>query len=257
MSRGRLAGRVALVTGTAGGQGRAAALLFAAEGAVVVGCDLDAAGCAETRAMVTAAGGTMTAPADPVDLGDPAAVEAWVAGAVAEHGGLDVLYNNASSPGPFVPLAETGPAAWAYTVRNELDLVVHACRAVWPHLVARGGGSIVTTASGSALIGFRGGSASHAATKAGVLGLTRQLAVEGGPHGIRVNALSPGVIETPGTAAQLAQPGAREMMSAVSPLGRIGRPEEVAAAALFLASDEASFVTGANLVVDGGWTSTR
>ncbi len=118
-------------------------------------------------------------------------------------------------------------------------------------------GSIVTTASAAGRIGFAGGSAAHAATKAGVLGLTRQLAAEGGPHGIRVNALSPGVVETPGTAGQLAQPGAREAMSAVSPLGRIGRPEEVAAAALFLASDEASFVTGAELVVDGGWTATR
>lgn len=258
MSRaGRLAGRVALVTGTAGGQGRAAALLFAAEGAVVVGCDLDAGRNAETVALVTAAGGVMTAPRDPVDLGDPAAVDAWVAAAVAGSGGVDVLYNNASSPGPFLPMADTGPQAWAYTVRNELDLVAHACRAVWPHLVARGGGSVVNTASAAGRIGFAGGSAAHAATKAGVLGLTRQLAAEGGPHGIRVNALSPGVVETPGTAGQLAKPGAREAMSAVSPLGRIGRPEEVAAAALFLASDEASFVTGAELVVDGGWTATR
>ena len=116
---------------------------------------------------------------------------------------------------------------------------------------------MVTTSSGAAHLGFAVGSTAHAATKAAVLGFTRQLAAEGGPSGVRVNCVSPGVVETPGTAGQLAQPGAREAMSAVSPLGRIGRPEEVASAALFLASDEASFVTGAELVVDGGWTSTR
>lgn len=254
---GRLSGKVALITGTGGGQGRAAALVFAREGAVVVGCDLKTDGDAETAALVREAGGVMTVPGHPVDLADGDQVSAWVTGAVAEHGGVDVLYNNASAPGPFVPLADGDAAWWSFTLRNELDVVYHACHEVWPHLVARGGGSIVTTASGSAIVGFPGGHAAHAATKAGVLGLTRQLAVEGGPYGIRVNAISPGVIETPGTAAQLAMPGAREAMSAVSPLGRIGRPEEVAAAALFLASDEASFVTGANLVVDGGWTTTR
>lgn len=252
---GRLQDRVALITGTAGGQGRAAALLFAREGAVVVGADLDAAGDRETAELVRAEGGTMSV-RGPVDLGDPGQVRDWVAWAVGEHGGLDVLYNNASAP-VFAPVDAMTDAQWAFTVRNELDLVFHACAAAWPHLVARGGGSVISTSSGSAHVGFLGGSAAHAATKAGVLGLTRQLAVEGGPHGIRANALSPGVIDTPGTAAQLAQPGAREAMSAVSPLGRIGRPEEVAAAALFLACDESSFVTGSELVVDGGWTSTR
>lgn len=252
---GRLSGKTVLITGTAGGQGRAAAVLFAQEGAVVVGCDLDADRDAETAALVGAAGGRMTS-GGAVDLGDRAQVDAWVARAAREHGRIDVLYNNASAP-VFAPLAEMTDDGWRSTLRNELDLVFYACRAVWPHLVAAGGGSVLTTASAAAHIGFPGGSAAHAATKAGVLGLTRQLAVEGGPHGIRANCLSPGVIDTPGTAAQLAQPGAREAMAAVSPLGRIGQPEDVAAAALFLASDESSFVTGAELVVDGGWTVSR
>ena len=252
---GRLEDKVCLITGTGGGQGRAAALLFAAEGAVVVGCDLKVDGDLETRRLVTGAGGRMSVYDDPVDLVDVGAAGTWVEAAVAEHGRVDVLYNNASAP-VFAPLTDLGPEDWSFTLRNELDLVYTVTRAAWPHLL-EGGGSVITTSSGSAHLGFLGGSAAHAATKAAVLGLTRQLAAEGGPHGVRVNALSPGVVETPGTAAQLAQPGAREAMSAVSPLGRIGRPEEVAAAALFLASDESSFVTGAELVVDGGWTATR
>ena len=252
---GRLRGKVALITGTAGGQGRAAAVLFAREGAVVVGADLDAEGDAETARRVRAEGGTMSVPGR-VDLGDADQVQAWAAWAVDEHGGVDVLYNNASAP-VFASVADMTAEQWAFKMRNELDLVFHACTAAWPHLVARGGGSVITTSSGSAHLGFRGGSAAHAATKAGVLGFTRQLAVEGGPYGIRANALSPGVIETPGTAAQLAQPGAREAMASVSPLGRIGQPEDVAWAALFMASDESAFMTGAELVVDGGWTATR
>lgn len=246
-------GKVVLITGTAGGQGRAAALRFAAAGAVVHGGDLDAESDARTRAMVADAGGTMTVGDDPVDLGEPDDVAAWVAGAAERHGRIDVLYNNASAP-RFAPVDELDVKAWRATVRNELDLVHLACHHAWPHLVETGG-VILNTASASALLGVPGlGNAAHAATKGGVIAYTRQLAAEGGPHGIRANCISPGVIETPGTAGMLARPGARDAAAALSLLGRIGTADEVAAAALWLCSDEASFVTGTNLVIDGGWS---
>jgi meso-butanediol dehydrogenase / (S,S)-butanediol dehydrogenase / diacetyl reductase len=249
---GRLAGKTALITGTAGGQGRAAALLFAAEGAQVVGCDLDEAGARETVQLVLAAGGRMHSQ-QPVDLSDRAQVEAWIAWAAEACDGFDILYNNASTPkmNPFAKLTE---AEWSFTLRNELDLVYHACQVAWPHLVARRG-NIVNTASAMALVTRGEGYSAHVAAKAGVIALTRQLAYEGGPHGIRVNALSPGLVETPITMRWLHDPEKRREREKWYPIGRLGKPEDVAYAALYLASDEASWVTGTNLVIDGG-TST-
>ena len=248
---GLLDGRVTLITGTAGGQGRAAALRFAAEGAIVHGCDVNADGDAETARRVVETGGTMTVD-DPVDLGDDTAVASLVAHVVQRHGGIDVLYNNASAP-VFAPIEALSAEQWRQTVRGELDLVYSACHHAWPYLVERAG-VIINTASASALLAVPGlPNAAHAATKGGVIAFTRQLAAEGGPHGVRANVISPGVVETPGTAGQLAQPGAREAAAGLSLLGRIGTPEDIAAAALWLASDESSsFVTGTNLVVDGG-----
>src|SRR5665213_2874477 len=132
----RLAGKVALITGTAGGQGRAAALLFAREGATIVGCDLKEREAAETVAMVEAAGGSMTGMA-PVDLGDSATARRWIDDAAALHDGFDVLYCNASLP-RFASIARMTDEEWHYTVRNELDLMFYLCSAAWPHLVARG-----------------------------------------------------------------------------------------------------------------------
>src|SRR3954466_5967529 len=131
-ARGRLQGKVALITGTAGGQGRAAALAFAREGALVVGCDVKEAESRETVAMVRAAGGTMTS-MEPVDLGDSATARAWIDEAAAVHGGIDVLYNNASAA-RFQPFAQTTDDDWHFSVRNELDLVFHACSRARPHL---------------------------------------------------------------------------------------------------------------------------
>ncbi|MGY1812592.1 SDR family NAD(P)-dependent oxidoreductase [Blastococcus sp. SYSU D00820] len=249
---GRLSGKTALITGIGGGIGRASALLFAAEGATVVGCDLQEAATAETVDLVRAAGGRMTATAG-VDLGDPDAARAWVDGAAAEHGGIDVLFNNASAI-RFGAVDEMSVEDWLFTTRNELDLVFYATRAVWPHLRARGGGAIVNVGSLSATRGawFMPQNA-HGATKGGVLGLTYQLAVEGGPLGIRVNAVSPALTRTPATEHLFTDPDSPfDFARARIPLGRAGRPEDIAHAALWLASDDAGYVTGVNLPVDGG-----
>ena len=248
---GRLADRVALITGTAGGQGRAAALLFAAEGATVVGCDLDGAGNDETRRLVEAAGGSMIA-AGPVDLGDPDAAEAWVSSAVEAFGRIDILYNNAASV-RFAPLL-SGIDNWRFAVRNELDLVYYVCRAAWPHLT-RPGASVINTSSNIALRGIRSMPAvAHAATKAAIIGLGRQLAIEGAPEGIRVNTIIPGLVRSPATEPVLAL-GADGPLGAVVdaiPLARPGECTEIAHLALFLASPESSYMTAAELVIDGG-----
>ena len=245
------------MTGTAGGIGRATALTLAREGAAVVGCDLNPEASAETVRLVREAGGEMTAMA-PVDLSSEAGANAWVAEAAAVYGGVDILVNNASAI-RFGPITELSWDDWSFTIQNELHIVFLVTRAVWPHLVARdlvarGTASIVNIASITATRGayFMPQNA-HGAAKGGVLALTYQLVTEGGPHGIRVNAVSPAMTATPQTAPLLADPGgpfAGEL--ARIPLGRVGRPEDVAHAVLFLASDEAAHVSGANIPVDGG-----
>lgn len=253
---GRLSGKVALITGTGGGQGRAAALLFAQEGATVVGCDLKLDGARETVELVRAAGGAMTS-TEPLDLGDPEQVNAWIDDAAARHGGrIDILYNNASAP-KFAYIEDMADDEWRFTLRNELDLVFYACRAAWPHLKRAGNGAaIVNTASvqGMSAMPERWGGLAHGTTKHGVIGMTRQLALEGGPHGIRANAISPGFILTPATEPMRDVPGHLEAWLEHQVLRRHGEAEDIARAALFLASDDASFITGQNLVVDGGYT---
>ena len=250
---GRLAGKVALITGTAGGQGRAAALAFAAEGATVVGFDVKPAESEETVAMVRAAGGTMSATA-PVDLGDSATARAWVATVAEQHGGFDILYNNAAAP-KFVPIAELSDEDWHFTIRNELDLIFYVVSEAWKHLIARGGGSIINTGSISGMSSLRQtpGNFAHAATKGAVIALTRELASEGGEHNIRVNSISPGMVESPATAKQLENPRFRQDHLDAIMLSRTGTPEDIAQLALYLASDESSWVTGANFVIDGGF----
>lgn len=249
----RLAGKIALITGTAGGQGRAAAIAFAREGAKVVGCDLNAAGAEETAALVREAGGEMTSMA-PVDLSVEEEAVRWVNQAAATYGGIDILYNNASL-GRIGPLNSMATATWHFTVRNELDIIFYVTRAAWPHLVARGGGSIINTGS---IIGARGSDmpmAAHGAAKAGVIGLTAHLALEGGPLGIRANCISPGLISNEMFSDLLRDPNDNmQKQVRTSPLGRVGRPEDVAPLAVFLASDEAGYITGANIPVDGGQT---
>ena len=253
---GRLAGKTVLISGTAGGQGRSAAAVFAQEGARVFGADLDAEGNAETAALLEAEGLSMTA-TGPVDLADPEQVTTWIDGAVAETGRIDVLYNNAGVP-RFAPFAEMDLADYHFTIRNELDVVWLSCQAAWGHLVAGGGGSIVNVSSIAALTGSRGlPQSAHSAAKGAVLALTRQLAAEGGPHGIRVNSVSPGVIATPTVQAQIDDLGDGAPfigMIAQAYDRKPGLPSDPVQAALFLASDEARWISGANLVVDGGAT---
>jgi NAD(P)-dependent dehydrogenase (short-subunit alcohol dehydrogenase family) len=250
---GRLAGKVALISGTGGAQGREAARIFAREGARVVACDINELGAAETEQLVRDEGGKIVSVA-PLDLSRRADAQSWIDAGLEAFGGIDILYNNASLP-RFGPVAELSEEDWSFTLRNELDLVWYSSQAAWPHLVARGGGVIVNVSSISAFVGMRSlPQVAHSSTKAAVLGLTRQLAAEGAAVNVRVNVISPGVIAGPATEEMLAMGHAGPLWPIVSHAGpgRAGRPEEVVYAALFLASDEASYVNGANLVVDGG-----
>jgi meso-butanediol dehydrogenase/(S,S)-butanediol dehydrogenase/diacetyl reductase len=253
---GRLDGKIALITGVGGGIGRAAAVRFAAEGARVVGCDLQDEAATQTAGLAAAAGGTMTAMGG-VDLGDADQAAAWVDAAVATYGGIDVLFNNASAI-RMGPLASLPIADWNFTIRNELDLVYYTTRAAWPHLITAGGGSIISMGSIAAMraVEFTAQS-SHSAAKAGVMALSLQMVTEGGRHGIRANTISPGITDTPATAALLADPpdDFRRLVLDRIPLARVGRPEDIANAALWLAGDESSYVSGTNIVVDGGMSS--
>jgi meso-butanediol dehydrogenase/(S,S)-butanediol dehydrogenase/diacetyl reductase len=250
---GRLQGKIALITGVGGGMGVTAARMFAAEGARVVGCDLDKDGAERTAELVRADGGDITVMGG-VDLGDAAQAQAWVDEAVAVHDGIDVLYNNASTQ-RFGALDELSIEDWDFTMRNELDIVYYTVRAAWPHLKRHGGGSIINVGSIAAIRGveFMAQNA-HSTAKGGVLALTLQLVVEGGPHRIRANVISPGMTETPNTAPLLADPPERFKSLVLDriPLGRHGQPEDVVNAAIFLASDESSWISGTNIVVDGG-----
>jgi len=249
---GRLDDKIALITGIGGGMGRAAALRFTAEGARVVGCDLFPEGAEETVRLVRDAGGEIENFA-PVELSDAAAAAHWVDQAAEVYGGIDILYNNASAP-RFGAIDELSVEDWDFVIDNELNLVFYATKAAWPHLKKRGGGVVLNVGS---IAGTRGvefmPQNAHGTAKAGVINLTQQLAVEGGPHGIRAVCVSPGFTITPST-AWLLESGPEPFKRNISriPLGRVGQPEDIVNAALFLASDEASWVTGINLVVDGG-----
>jgi meso-butanediol dehydrogenase/(S,S)-butanediol dehydrogenase/diacetyl reductase len=228
----RLAGKVCFITGTAGGQGLAAAELFEAEGATVVGCDIKV---------------------DGIDLADPEQAAGWIERGVGEAGGIDVLYNNASATrvGRFEDVTWDD---WQFTIRNELDLIFTVTKAAWPHLIARGGGHVINTASVSA---HRGAlfqeQAAHGAAKGGVLSLTRHLAASGARHGIRVNAISPGLTRTPQIEHLLEDPDhPMHAIASGNPLGRMAEPADIARVALFLASDDAAYVNAAEIVVDGG-----
>ncbi|NJR78115.1 SDR family oxidoreductase [Sphingomonas sp. 36D10-4-7] len=241
----RFEGKVAIVTGGASGIGAATTRLLAREGARVMVADLDG-----DRAWALAAeiGGTAHA----LDVADRAAVEALVDAAVAAHGGLDILVNNAGI-GSFGRTPDMDPAAWERVIAIDLHAVFYACRAALPHLIA-GRGAIVNTASISGLAGDYGFGA-YAAAKAGLVNYTRTLALDHARDGVRANALCPGLIDTPLTAGAAAVPGLGERWHDAVPMGRAGTAEEMAAAIAFLASDAASYVTGAVLVADGGMTA--
>lgn len=248
-----LSGKRALITGVGGGMGVVAARMFAEAGARVVGCDISEAGAVATQGNLRDAGFDVTVMGG-VDLGNPAAAKAWVDQAAELLGGVDVLYNNASTQ-RFGSIEELSADDWDFTMRNELDLVYYTCRAAWPHLKESGRAAIVNVGSIAALRGVEFmPQQAHAAAKAGVIALSNNLVVEGAPHGIRVNVISPGLIETPNTRAFLADPPehVKRIVLDRIPVGRVGQPEDVVAAAIFLASDAAGYVNGANLVIDGG-----
>jgi len=250
----RLAGKVAVITGSGSGIGRVAATLFASEGAAVVVADMVAQAARDTVEQIVDAGGRAVAVI--ADVSDEAQVADVVAAATQQLGGLHVLFNNAGIfPGDDGGVLDTPPSTWDRVMNVNLKGVWLCCRGAIPAMVDSGGGSIVNVASFVALMGAATAQVAYTASKGGVLSFTRELAVEYARQGIRANALCPGPIETPLLAELLADPERRNRRLVHIPMGRLGRPEEVARAALFLASDESSFMTGSALVVDGGITA--
>lgn len=249
---GRLSGKVALISGTGGGQGRVAALMFAREGALVVGSDIDAAAAEKTADLVRAEGYEHIALG--VDLSTPEGAKTWVDTAIEAYGHIDLLYNNASSP-RFGPFESVPPEDFRFTLDNELNVMWFPTQAAWPHFVEQGGGAILNVGSIAGVAGIRHlPQSAHAASKGAVIGLTPQLAAEGAAHGIRVNCVSPGVIASPPVLELLSlgeQSPLRSVIAATAD-GKAGQPEDVVHAAIYLLSDEAKWVSGAHLVIDGG-----
>lgn len=251
---GKLEGKVAVITGTGGGQGRAAAIFFAREGAKVVGCDVKARGAEETLKMVKDEGGEMVS-LQPLDLTEESQVKNLIGYAIETYGRIDILYNNAASA-RFAAIDEMTLEDFHYTLRNELDLVYLTCHYAWPYLKANKNGVILNTASIAGIVGSPwihgrqpgpGPMFSHCTGKGGVRGMTRELALQGGPLGIRVIAICPGVIQV----ESVPHAGELEWI----PIGRLGGPEDIAKVAVFLASDDASYITGVDIIVDGGITA--
>ena len=250
----RLDGKVAVITGAGNGMGREASVLFAREGARIVVADVMEAGALATVEAVRAAGGEAVVAITDVSQADE--VEAMVRTAVDTFGGLHVLYNNAGIfPADDGGATETPEATWDRVMDVNLKGVWFGCRFGIPAMLESGGGSIVNVASFVALMGAATAQIAYTSSKGGVLAMTREVAVEYARRGIRANALCPGPIDTPLLAELLSDPARRERRLVHIPMGRLGRPEELAKAALFLASDDSSFMTGAALVVDGGITA--
>jgi NAD(P)-dependent dehydrogenase (short-subunit alcohol dehydrogenase family) len=259
---GRLEGKVAVISGTAGGQGRCAALTFAREGARVVGCDIKEEGAAETVEMVRAAGGEMVSLA-PLDLADDAGAKAFVDFAVAEYGDFDILYNNAAVARAGL-LEELSRDDWDWNMANEVTLVFLTVKYAVPVFRRRGGGVVINIGSiagmvGSGMPGNAPGNLVHCVAKAAVIRLTETLAIELSPLNVRVNSISPGVIDTPQLRPFLGDDpdsAMRQLFASKFLVRRIGEVEDIVDAALFLASDQASYITGVNLPVDGGFSAS-
>jgi NAD(P)-dependent dehydrogenase (short-subunit alcohol dehydrogenase family) len=230
---GRLEGKIALVTGAANGIGAGCAKMFTDEGATVIGIDLT-----------------------DCDVTDESAVAGLMQTITAQHGRIDILVN-AAVTAVFKWIEDLSYDEWRSTITAELDSVFLVTRAAWPLLKASGAASIINFASANARHALAGSPAlAHVAGKGGVLAMTRQLAMEGAPHGIRANSIAPGFIQTAATAAHLdADPGFREAVLAKNMIKRLGSPEDIAHCAIWLASDEASYVTGADIAVDAGATA--
>jgi len=256
MTAGQLAGKVALITGSASGQGRAAAQLFAEHGAAILVVDVNDDGMHETVACIEGAGGR--AIAWHADVSQRADCDAMVAAAIEAFGRLDVLYNNAAiqMSGRVV---ETTEEMWDVTIATNLSAIFWACRAAIPHMLAGDGGAIVNTSS---TLGQQGseGYAAYGAAKAGLIALTRQIAVEYGPK-VRANVIAPGSIDTPRfrkvTDGMDDAEGFLAMLQRTIPLRRLGLADDVAQLALFLASDASAYTSGAVIPCDGGLAAFR
>ena len=251
----RLQGKVALITGAGMGMGREAALLFAEHGARIVVCDVNREAGEETVKRVAQAGSqALFAPAD---VGVEAEVQRAVEAAVRAFGGLHVLYNNAGVlwKDRDRSVTETTEANWDRVMAINLKGPFFTTKHAIPHMIRSGGGSIINVGSVSALCGFTVAQDAYPSAKGALISLTKSLAVQFARDKVRCNIIPPGIIETPLQAPYLTDPAKRRSFEESIPLGRIAHPREIAYAALFLASDESAYMTGAELIVDGGFTA--
>lgn len=244
-----LENKVAVITGAGSGFGEATAKLFAREGAAVVAVDINADAAQAVVDAITAEGGRATAVA--ADVSDPEAVRAFIDKAVDEYGQLDILFNNAGTYRPG-NVEETSIEDWDLSVDVNLKSVFLGMKYAMPHL-KKTKGNVISTASAGGIIGFPN-AVSYGATKGGVVSLTRAAAVDYAVHDIRVNCICPGTGETGMTRGLLDDPNIKDAFLAPIPLHRLGQPDDVAKAALFLASDLSGYISGHALPVDGGWT---
>ena len=250
----RLQGKVALITGAAGGIGRESAKIFCAEGAKVVAVDAnEKAGEALTQ-EIRKAGGTIAFTR--ADVSKAADVQAMIAFAEQQFGALHVLFNNAGIfPDDDGSVVDTDEAVFDLVINVNLKSVFFGCKYGIPALLRAGGGSIINTASFVAVLGAATSQSAYTASKGGVLALTREIAIEFARRGIRANALCPGPVNTPLLQSLLADPARRARRMVHLPMGRLAEADEIAAAALYLASDESSYVNGTTFLVDGGTTA--
>jgi NAD(P)-dependent dehydrogenase (short-subunit alcohol dehydrogenase family) len=248
---GRLDGKVCVITGAGGGMGREAAIVFSEEGASVCAADVNLAAAEETVSM------TRDAFAQQVDVADEASVKAMMDATAKRYGGIDVLYNNAGiSPADDASVLDTSVESWDRVQAVNTRGVFLCCKHGIPHLQRRGGGSVINVASFVAILGAATSQISYTASKGAVLALSRELAVQFARENIRVNSLCPGPVETPLLLRIFGDdPAALERRRIHWPMGRLAKPREIVNGALFLASDESSYVNGSTFLVDGGLTA--